>query len=96
MTTTREEALEQGWREPAPTFFGDDAQAYFGKCNQSPWTLIRRTEPKPVLNTEHPAVKALLERDPELKKSSPEVIALLPHIQPRPRPFQFLHFGSLR
>lgn len=43
--TTREEALEQGWQTPAPTFFGADAVRALGKCFFSPWVVVRETVP---------------------------------------------------
>lgn len=94
MTTTAEEALEQGWLEPAPTFFGNDgeAQDFFGKCYLSPWVLVRRTDPKPVPDEAHPAVIAM--RDAAAKRRLPlsqKILDHLPHIEPRPRPFTYLY-----
>lgn len=85
--TTSEEALEQGWLEPVPTFFGSDAIDHFRKCASSSWVVIRNTVPAPVLDTGSPAVRALAA---ESMTVGPELRSRLPHLHPRPRPFMYV------
>jgi len=96
--TTVEEALEQGWLEPAPAFFGgrtEDALTYFGKCRFSPWVLIRRTDPKPVPDEGHPLVRELRRREEEAgREVSQEILDSLPRITPRPRPLTLIWAGD--
>lgn len=92
--TTTEEALDTGWLEPAPTFFGEDAQVYFSKCHNSPWVLIRRTEPKAIPLSEDlpegrlPALVAagMVERDPDTAQLM---------LKPRPRALTYMYAGPL-
>jgi len=53
MTTTREEALEQGWLLPVPTFFGPlndkgttDAFDWARTCPLSEWAVTEMSDPK--------------------------------------------------
>lgn len=98
MTATREEALEQGWLEPAPTFFADDLMIYLSKCHDSPWVLVRRTVPKPVLNYEHPVVQAVLagRADRRPRPSDKFLLGRVPTLYPRPRPFMYIDRRPLR
>lgn len=86
--TTREEALEQGWLTPAPTFFGEDAIARLSKCAFSPWVVIRRTVPKlhfPPMPGEREETRALREKH-----------HLPPAIMPVERPFMYVPKAAFR
>lgn len=92
MATTAEEALEQGWLEPIPTFFGTDGQAqdFFGKCHASPWVLMRRTDP-PAFIVDPTFLKALEESGQDFVGDPPMVPSGL-----RPRPMTYMRFAEYR
>lgn len=99
MTTTVEEALEQGWHQPTPTFFGknqEDVMVHAGKCHQSPWVLMRRTEPEPVLRLDHRLVKQVIKTFGGEGAVPPHVLGGLPHFYPRPRPLTYSYFPEYR
>ncbi len=95
MTTTREEALEQGWHSPVPPFFGgkdenanQEAQNWFRQCPQSVWACIELTDPTPVLAPWF--IKGMSEREVAFAQSALDRGVMVPHIEPRPRPMQFV------
>ncbi|AWN07719.1 hypothetical protein HOT31_gp048 [Microbacterium phage Hendrix] len=98
MTATIEEALEQGWLD-TPSFFGnqtDEALIFFSKCHESPWVLMRRSEPEPVLNTEHRDVQTALAVYGSEGAIPPQILAVLPHFTPRPRAVIYSRFPEYR
>ncbi|QNJ55936.1 hypothetical protein SEA_RASPUTIA_46 [Microbacterium phage Rasputia] len=99
MTATLEEALEQGWHQPTPTFFGknqDDVMVHAGKCRDSAWVLMRRTEPSPVIDTDHPAVVQALDYYKTVERIPTVLAGYLPSFLPRPRPVTYAFFPEYR
>ncbi|QGZ16697.1 hypothetical protein PBI_DEWDROP_49 [Microbacterium phage Dewdrop] len=89
---TTEEALEQGWQEPAPTFFGTDGEAvaFLGKCRFSPWQLVRRTVP-PEFIVDPEFLRLLEETGQDFAGDPPMVPSGL-----RPRPMTYMYFPEYR
>lgn len=95
---TLEEALEQGWLD-APSFFGnqtDEALIFYSKCHESPWVLMRRTEPEPVLDTRDKLVQSALRQYGNEGAIPPAVLTVLSHIYPRPRAAIYSRFPEYR
>jgi hypothetical protein len=110
MTTTYEEALEQGWHSPVPTFFGQlneggttDAYDFFRQCPNSVWAMTELTNPKPVLDDGHPNVRRVL-AELEARRGKPigpeglqeRLVASLPHYDPLPRPLKYQRLNAMR
>lgn len=87
---TVEEALEQGWQEPAPTFFTEDQMIWFAKCHQSPWVLVRRTEPAPVVAPWVIERAAGRPEELDLIERARKAGVILPSVMPISRPLTYM------
>lgn len=94
--TAAEEALEQGWRTPAPTFFTEDQLMWARKCHASPWVVVRRTLAYHELDVDHPAVVQTLGYYKTVDAIPKALKNALPHSPRFPRPMTYLRFGEYR